>query len=106
MFCLARGEKDRYIRSELAAVAFYGDYMINFSKDNQKGKSDEKTKNSKKHGGTLENNPNAGRKKKRYLESIPEQVSSSMAFEGEKVSLKMLKEYLKTLKSTLQPHDS
>jgi len=45
-------------------------------------------------------------RRKRYLESIPEQVSSSMAFEGEKVSLKMLKEYLKTLKSTLQPHGS
>ena len=39
--------------------------MVNFSKGNQKGKSDEKTKNSKKHGGTLEDDPNAGRKKKK-----------------------------------------
>ena len=38
-------------------------------------------------------------KKKLYLESIPGQVSASMAFEGEPVSLKMLKEYLKTLKA-------
>ena len=90
----------------LETVAFYKDYMVNFNQDNQKGKPNEKAKNSKKHGGALENDPNAGRKKKRYLESIPEQVSSSMAFEGEKVSLKMLKEYLKTLKSTLQPHGS
>jgi hypothetical protein len=106
LFCLARGEKHRCIRGVAAAVAFYGDYMVNFKKDNQKGKSDEKTKNSKKHGGTLANDPYAGRKKKRYLESIPEQVSSSMAFEGEKVSLKMLKEYLKTLKNIPQPHGS
>ncbi len=42
-------------------------------------------------------------KKKRYLESIPGQVCSSMAFEGEPVSLRMLKEYLKTLKDTPQP---
>ena len=35
-------------------------------------------------------------RKKRYLESIPEQVSASMAFEGEPVSLRMLKEYLKS----------
>jgi len=49
----------------LAAVVFYRDYMVNFSKGNQKGKSDEKTKNSKKHGGTLEDDPNAGRKKKK-----------------------------------------
>lgn len=39
-------------------------------------------------------------KKQRYLESIPEQVHASMAFEGEQVSLKMLKEYLKTLIKT------
>ena len=38
-------------------------------------------------------------KKRLYLESIPGQVSASMAFEGEPVSLKMLKEYLKTLKA-------
>jgi hypothetical protein len=37
-------------------------------------------------------------KRRQYLESIPAQVSASMAFEGEHVSLKMLKEYLKTLK--------
>ncbi|MBI5058013.1 MAG: hypothetical protein HZB61_15495 [Nitrospirae bacterium] len=43
-------------------------------------------------------------RKKLYLKSIPEQVSASMAFEGEPVSLKMLKEYLKSLKNTLQPH--
>ena len=43
-------------------------------------------------------------KRKLYLESIPEQVSLSMAFEGERVSLKMLKEYLKSLKNTPQPH--
>lgn len=40
-------------------------------------------------------------KKRLYLESIPEQVRQSMAFEGEHVSLKMLKEYLKTLKNIL-----
>jgi len=45
-------------------------------------------------------------RKKRYLESIPEQVSSSMAFEGEKVSLKMLKEYLMTLKNIPPQHGS
>lgn len=39
--------------------------MVNFNKDNQRGKSDEKTTNSKKHGGALENNPIAGRKKKK-----------------------------------------
>lgn len=38
-------------------------------------------------------------RKQLYLESIPEQVRQSMAFEGEHVSLKMLKEYLKTLKN-------
>jgi hypothetical protein len=32
--------------------------------------------------------------RKAYRESIPEQVRASMAFEGEHVSLKMLKEYL------------
>lgn len=37
-------------------------------------------------------------KRAKYLESIPEQVHASMAFEGEHVSLKMLKEYLKSLK--------
>ncbi|MBI4826036.1 MAG: hypothetical protein HY807_06400 [Nitrospirae bacterium] len=36
-------------------------------------------------------------RKMRYLESIPKQVHASMAFEGEPVSLKMLKEYLKSL---------
>jgi len=39
-------------------------------------------------------------KKKLYLESIPEQVSASMAFEGEPVSLGMLREYLKTFKNS------
>jgi hypothetical protein len=42
-------------------------------------------------------------KKKRYWESIPGQVCASMAFEGEPVSLRMLKEYLKTLKNIPQP---
>jgi len=42
-------------------------------------------------------------KKRLYLESIPEQVSQSMAFEGEPVSIKMLKKYLKTLKNIPQP---
>jgi len=65
LFSLARGEKHRCIRGVAAAVAFYGDYMVIFNKDNQKGKSDEKTKNSKKHGGTLANDPYAGRKKKK-----------------------------------------
>jgi hypothetical protein len=45
-------------------------------------------------------------KKKFYMESIPEQVSMSMAFEGELVSIKMLKKYLKTLKNIPQPHGS
>jgi hypothetical protein len=36
--------------------------------------------------------------RKAYLESIPEQVRASMAFEGEHVSLKMLKEYLTKMK--------
>jgi len=36
-------------------------------------------------------------KKAKYLESIPEQVHASMAFEGEHVSLTLLKEYLKKL---------
>jgi hypothetical protein len=43
-------------------------------------------------------------KKAKYLESIPEQVYASMAFEGEDVSLTMLKEHMKSLKSTTQPH--
>ena len=46
-------------------------------------------------------NINAQEKKRLYLESIPDQVSLSMAFEGEPVSIKMLKEYLKTMKNTL-----
>ncbi|MBI5098265.1 MAG: hypothetical protein HZB30_03375 [Nitrospirae bacterium] len=33
-------------------------------------------------------------RKKRYLESIPEQVSASMAFEGEPVSVGRLKELI------------
>ncbi len=45
-------------------------------------------------------------RKKRYLESIPAQVHASMAFEGEPVSLKMLNEYLKSLKNTPLPHGS
>ena len=45
-------------------------------------------------------------KKKLYMESIPEQVSQSMAFEGEPVSIKMLKKYQKTLKNIPQPHGS
>ena len=49
----------------LETVAFYKDYMVNFNQDNQKGKTNEKAKNSKKHGGALENDPNAGRKKKK-----------------------------------------
>ncbi len=36
--------------------------------------------------------------KKAYWESIPEQVRASMAFEGEDVDIKMLEEYLKSLK--------
>ncbi len=55
----------------LAAVAFYRDYMVNFN-NNQKGKLDEKTKNSEKHGGTLENDPNARRKKKRVSKKHPQ----------------------------------
>jgi len=43
LFCLARGEKHRCIMGVLAAVAFYGDYMVNFNIDNQKGKSEEET---------------------------------------------------------------
>ena len=39
--------------------------MVNFNQDNQKGKTNEKEKNSKKYGGALENDPNAGRKKKK-----------------------------------------
>jgi len=39
-----------------------------------------------------------GERKKLYRESIPAQVHASMAFGGELVSLKMLKEYLKSLK--------
>jgi hypothetical protein len=42
-------------------------------------------------------------KRAKYLESIPEQVHASMAFEGEHVSLTMLKEYMKRLKSTTRP---
>lgn len=38
-----------------------------------------------------------------YLASIPEQVHASMAFEGEHVSLRILKEYMKSLKSTTRP---
>ena len=45
-------------------------------------------------------------RRKRYQESIPAQVHASMAFEGEPVSLKMLKEYLKSLKNTPLPHGS
>lgn len=45
-------------------------------------------------------------RQKRYRESIPVQVHASMAFEGEPVSLKMLKEYLKSLKNTPLPHGS
>jgi|GEM_PF-3228982 len=45
-------------------------------------------------------------RKKRYRESIPAQVHASMAFEGEPVSLKMLKEYLKSLKNTPLPRGS
>jgi len=41
-------------------------------------------------------------RKKRYRESIPAQVHASMAFEGEPVSLKMLKEYLMSLKKAEQ----
>jgi len=41
----------------------------------------------------------AAEKKKLYMESIPEQVSASMAFEGEPVNLKMLKEYMKSLEA-------
>jgi hypothetical protein len=37
-------------------------------------------------------------KRAKYLESIPEQVHASMAFEGEHVSLTMLKEHMKSLK--------
>lgn len=43
-------------------------------------------------------------KRKMYLESIPDQVSASMAFEGEHVSLKMLKKYMKILKNIPRPH--
>jgi hypothetical protein len=43
-------------------------------------------------------------KKKLYLESIPEQVSQSMTFEGEPVNIKKLKKYLKTLKNISQPY--
>lgn len=39
--------------------------MVNFNQDNQKGKPNEKAKNSKKHGRTLENDPHTGRKKKK-----------------------------------------
>jgi hypothetical protein len=35
--------------------------------------------------------------KKAYRENIQEQVRASMAFEGEHVSLKMLKKYLKSI---------
>jgi hypothetical protein len=38
--------------------------------------------------------------KKAYWESIPAQVWASMALEGDHVDIKMLKEYLKTLKDT------
>ena len=41
-------------------------------------------------------------RKQLYRESIPAQVYASMAFEGEPVSLKMLKEYLKSLKKAEQ----
>lgn len=36
--------------------------------------------------------------RKRYMESIPAQVSAAMAFEGEHVSLRMPKEYLKEMR--------
>jgi hypothetical protein len=36
-------------------------------------------------------------KKQRYLESIPEQVHASMTFEGEPVSIEILREYLEAL---------
>jgi hypothetical protein len=38
--------------------------------------------------------------KKAYWDTIPAQVHASIAFEGEYVDIKMLKEYLKTLKDT------
>lgn len=37
--------------------------------------------------------------RKAYRDSIPEQVRASMAFEGDHVSIEMLEEYLKSLKS-------
>ena len=69
-----------------------------------KGNQDEKEEGSKKRSRALADSAKSGRKRKLYFESIPEQVSLSMAFEGEYVSLKMLKEYLRTLKNTPQPH--
>ena len=36
--------------------------------------------------------------RKAYWESIPEQVRASMAFEGEHVSIEMIKKHLKPLK--------
>ncbi|MEW6110433.1 MAG: hypothetical protein AB1632_14910 [Nitrospirota bacterium] len=38
-------------------------------------------------------------KRKKYLESIPAQVSASMAFEGEPVDLTMLEQYMESLKA-------
>lgn len=40
-------------------------------------------------------------RRKAYRAHIPAQVSASMAFEGEHVSIEMLKEYLKSLKEVI-----
>ena len=68
-----------------------------------KGNKDEKEKSSKNIIDYWLTVLSPDEKRKLYLESIPEQVSLSMAFEGERVSLKMLKEYLRTLKHNLLP---
>ncbi len=45
-------------------------------------------------------NLTSAEKKRLYLESIPDQVRRSMAFEGEPISIRMLRKYLGTLKDT------
>ncbi len=70
---------------------------LNKCQNNNKEEKDDKGKDKKSHKSTIEQwaSLSPEEKRKKYLKSIPAQVSASMAFEGEHVSVSRLKELLK-----------
>jgi len=84
-------------------IALYQNYMVDLTRVGRKEPMMKKQESGIKTIKHWREKLTLQGEKRLYLESIPRQVSASMALEGERVNLKMLTKYLRTLKDTAEP---